>query len=107
MLQQLGEVPFLVHVKFELLTAQILILHGDLAVALYLLRRREPADEYQRMSLLWLLPYLGCFGFLAGLTYPYYRFMNTTTAIMVLAGMGAWIASRFFLRRFRTAGRTT
>src|SRR5205823_5104739 len=73
-------------------------------IAATALRRREPADEYHRMSLLWLLPYLGCFGFLAGLTYPYYRFMNTTTAIMILAGMGAWIASRYFLRRFRTAG---
>src|SRR5207245_3162281 len=52
----------------------------------------------------WLLPYAGCFGFLAGLTYPYYRFMNTTLAIVVLAGMGAWVAARFFLRRFRAAG---
>ncbi|MFN2544923.1 MAG: MFS transporter, partial [Actinomycetota bacterium] len=67
-------------------------------------RRREPADEYDRMSLLWLLPYLGCFGFVAGLTYPYYRFMNTTLAVMILAGMGAWMAARWFLRRFRGAG---
>ena len=73
-------------------------------IAATAVRRREPADEYHRMPLLWMLPYLGCFGFLAGLTYPYYRFMNTTIAIMVLAGMGAWVASRFLLRRFRAAG---
>src|SRR5438093_12508533 len=67
-------------------------------------RRRGPSDELDRTPLLWLLPYLGVFGFLVGLTYPYYRFMNTTVAIMVLAGVGAWVASRWFLSRFRRAG---
>src|SRR5438552_16062114 len=61
-------------------------------------------DEYPRMSLLWLFPYLGVFGFLAGLTYPYYRFMNTTLAVLLLTGLGAWLVVRFLLRRNVVAG---
>src|SRR5205814_939056 len=49
-------------------------------------KRRVPMDEYPRMTLLWLFPLLGLFGWAAGLTYPYYRFFNTTVAIMLLAG---------------------
>jgi len=70
-------------------------------------RRRkggEPMDEYPRMSLLWLLPLLGLFGWVAGLTYPYYRFFNTTVAIMLLVGMGAWVATRWAAKRHRVAG---
>ncbi|MBI4260680.1 MAG: MFS transporter [Actinobacteria bacterium] len=64
--------------------------------------RREGAgqpDDYHRMTLLWLLPLLGVLGFLLGLTYPYYRFMNTTLGIMLLVGLGAWVAARWLLRR--------
>jgi Major Facilitator Superfamily len=67
-------------------------------------RRAEPMDEYPRMSLLWLLPLLGLFGWVAGLVYPYYRFFNTTLAIMLLTGMGAWVATRWATRRHRAAG---
>jgi MFS family permease len=70
-------------------------------------RRRkvgEPMDEYPRMSLLWLLPLLGLLGWVGGLTYPYYRFFNTTLAIMLLVGMGAWVATRWALGRNRIAG---
>ncbi len=66
--------------------------------------RGIPMDEYPRMSLLWLLPLLGLFGWVAGLTYPYYRFFNTTTALMLLTGMGAWIATRWAQRRSRVLG---
>ncbi len=66
--------------------------------------RREPMDDYRRMSLLWLLPYLGVFGFVAGLTYPYYRFMNTTLAVLLLTGLGAWLVVRFVVRRNVAAG---
>src|SRR5206468_2083011 len=58
-------------------------------------RREKPSDELDRMPLLWLLPYLGVFGFAVALTYPYYRFMNTTVAIMALVGLGAWILARW------------
>jgi hypothetical protein len=76
-------------------------------IAVTAVRRRDarkPMDDYPRMSLLWLLPYLGVFGFLAGLTYPYYRFMNTTLAVLLLTGLGAWLVVRFLLRRNVVAG---
>src|SRR5919198_4304916 len=70
------------------------------SVAVGMVRRpREPMDEYPRMTLLWLLPYLGVLGFVAGLVYPYYRFMNTTLAVVILAAMGGWLLVRFVLRR--------
>jgi MFS family permease len=61
--------------------------------------RREALDDHERMSLLWMLPYLGVLGFLAGLTYPYYRFMNTTLGVMLLIGFGAWVLVRWLGRR--------
>lgn len=68
------------------------------SIAVMATRRREGMDEYARISLLWLLPLIGLFGFVLGLTYPYYRFMNTTLALMLLAGMGAWVLARLSLR---------
>ncbi|HXF73730.1 MAG TPA: hypothetical protein VNO79_14110 [Actinomycetota bacterium] len=61
-------------------------------------RRREPADTYGVVSVLYLLPLLGVLGWLVGSVYPYYRFMNATTAPMLLAGLGAWVAVRWLLR---------
>ena len=58
-------------------------------------------DHETRISLVWLAPLLGCLGFLAGLAYPYYRFFNTTLAWVLLAGLGAGFALRFFLDRGR------
>jgi hypothetical protein len=60
---------------------------------------RQPADAFGTVSALWLLPLLGVFGFLAGSTYPYYRFMNATAALMPLLGLGLWVAVRWLLRR--------
>ncbi|MDP9241584.1 MAG: MFS transporter [Actinomycetota bacterium] len=60
---------------------------------------RKPVDAYGQLSILWLLPLLGIFGWLAGKAYPYYRFMNATAAIMALTGLGAWIVARWFLRK--------
>ncbi len=78
---------------------------GSVATTTWRERKRGvPMDEYPRMSLLWLFPLLGLFGWLAGLTYPYYRFFNTTLAIMLLTGMGAWVAIRWASRRSRPAG---
>jgi MFS family permease len=81
-----------------------LILLAIAAIVATARRRRGPSDELDRMSLLWLLPYLGVFGFAIGLTYPYYRFMNTTVAVMVLVGLGAWLLARWLFRRSRAAG---
>ncbi|HEX9374688.1 MAG TPA: MFS transporter [Actinomycetota bacterium] len=82
-----------------------LIAIGSIAATTWRERKRGVAmDEYPRMSLLWLLPLLGLFGWVAGLTYPYYRFFNTTVAIMLLVGMGAWIAVRWASARHWVAG---
>lgn len=66
-------------------------------------RRREPADTYSVVSSMYLLPLVGVLGVLAGLVYPYYRFMNATTAIMLLAGLGAAVAIRWLGRTRATA----
>ncbi|MBI2239048.1 MAG: MFS transporter, partial [Actinobacteria bacterium] len=60
---------------------------------------RRPADTFGMVSILWLLPLLGIFGWVAGKAYPYYRFMNATVAVMPLLGLGAWVAIRWLLRR--------
>jgi MFS family permease len=75
------------------------------SIAARTVRRDGSTEEYDRMSLLWMLPFLGTLGFAAGLTYPYYRFMNTTLAVMLLVGMGTWVAARYLLRlRARAVG---
>jgi hypothetical protein len=55
---------------------------------------REPLGWHHRMSVLWLLPLLGALGFLFGLVYPYYRFLNTTVAPLLLVGTGLWLIAR-------------
>ncbi|HET7869477.1 MAG TPA: MFS transporter [Actinomycetota bacterium] len=60
---------------------------------------RRAADTFGTVSGLWLLPLLGVFGFLVGKTYPYYRFMNATAALMPLLGLGLWVAVRWLLSR--------
>ncbi len=69
------------------------------SVVLQARRRREPVDTYSVTSVLYLAPLLGVLGWLAGMVYPYYRFMNATTAVMLLTGLGAWVALRWFLGR--------
>ena len=81
-----------------------LIVVAVVAVAAAGLRRGERADHYSLISVLWLLPLLALFGYVAGLTYPYYRFLNSTLALMLLTGMGAWIVSRLGLRYLKAAG---
>lgn len=60
---------------------------------------RRPADTAGTISAMWLLPLLGMFGWIAGAAYPYYRFMNATSALMALLGIGAWVAVAWLLRR--------
>ena len=66
--------------------------------------RRAAEDELARVSIVWLAPLAGLFGFLAGLTYPYYRFFNTTLAWLLLVGVGAYLVSRFLLDFSRKGG---
>lgn len=61
-------------------------------------RNRDAAgDDLVRVSVVWLAPLAGIFGFVAGLAYPYYRFFNTTLAWVLLAGIGAYFVVGFFV----------
>jgi hypothetical protein len=69
-------------------------LNGPLLVAgivgLVAAGRRAAEDDLALISLVWLAPLAGLFGFLAGIAYPYYRFFNTTLAWVLLVGVGAY-----------------
>ncbi len=61
-------------------------------------------DDLTRVSVAWLAPLVGIFGFLAGIAYTYYRFFNTTLAWVLLVGVGAYFAIRFFMEQTRLGG---
>jgi hypothetical protein len=67
------------------------------AVGLLASGRRAVEDDLSRVAIVWLAPLAGLFGFLAGLTYPYYRFFNTTLAWVLLVGLGIYFAARWFI----------
>ena len=56
-------------------------------------------EDLARVSILWLAPLAGLFGFIGGLTYPYYRFFNTTLAWLLLVGLGAYFLIRFLMSK--------
>jgi len=66
--------------------------------------RRAAEDELSRVGIVWLAPLAGVLGVAAGLTYPYYRFFNTTLAWVLLVGVGAYFLARFFLDVTRRGG---
>jgi hypothetical protein len=84
------------------------LLNGPLFLAgvagLIAVGRRAARDDLASVAIIWLAPLVGLFGFLAGLTYPYYRFFNTTLAWILLVGVGAYFAIRFFLARAARGG---
>lgn len=59
--------------------------------------RRWIENDLAAISVAWLAPLAGAFGFVAGIAYPYYRFFNTTLAWVLLVGVGIFVATRFFL----------
>jgi hypothetical protein len=61
-------------------------------------------DDLTTVSIVWLAPLAGLFGFVGGLTYPYYRFFNTTLSWVLLVGLGAYFAIRFFIDRASRGG---
>ena len=61
-------------------------------------RERRPAHTYDQAAIWWLLPFLGTLTVLTATVVPYYRFMNATAAPMALAGLGSFVAIRWFLR---------
>ncbi|MEA2434574.1 MAG: hypothetical protein QOG54_2031 [Actinomycetota bacterium] len=77
------------------------LLNGPLfvigAVGLLAAGRRAAEDELARVSVVWLVPLAGLFGFIAGVAYPYYRFFNTTLAWVLLVGVGGWFVMRFLI----------
>jgi hypothetical protein len=69
------------------------------AIGLLALGRRAAEDDLARISIVWLAPLAGIFGFLASIAYPYYRFFNTTLAWVMLVGLGGYFLVRFLLNR--------
>ncbi len=70
-------------------------------IALRAWRTAKPADAYRTMSMWWLLPYLASVLFiLMGSVVPYYRFFNSTAAIMSLVAIGLWVITRWIVDRF-------
>jgi len=69
--------------------------------------RKAMENDLARLSVVWLAPLAGLFGFLAGLTYPYYRFFNTTLSWVLLVGIGLYFAARFFVDLSRGGGART
>jgi hypothetical protein len=67
-------------------------------------RRKWAENELSLVTFVWLLPLLGSFGFVAGIAYPYYRFFNTTLSWLLLVGLGAYFAARFFTTRVARGG---
>ncbi|MGH2700226.1 MAG: hypothetical protein ACRDJ2_00450 [Actinomycetota bacterium] len=61
--------------------------------------KRWVNEDLARVSILWLAPLAGLFGFVGGLTYPYYRFFNTTLAWVLLVGLGAYFVVRFLISK--------
>jgi len=74
------------------------VLNGPLfligVVGLVVMARKAAQGDLTRISIVWLAPLAGVFGFLAGLTYPYYRFFNTTLSWVLLVGIGAYFVAR-------------
>jgi hypothetical protein len=66
--------------------------------------RRGKQENLARFSIVWLLPLLGVFGFLVGLSYPYYRFFNSTLAWVLLIGLGGYLVVRSSIDVSRRGG---
>jgi hypothetical protein len=74
------------------------------ALGLLAAGRRWVNNDLALVSIVWLAPLVGTFGFLLGFVFPYYRFFNTTLAWVLLVGIGAYFALRFFVERARVGG---
>ncbi|MGZ5299706.1 MAG: MFS transporter, partial [Actinomycetota bacterium] len=75
-----------------------LVIIAIVSTVLMARRERRPTDTYDQVSIWWLLPFLGTLTVLTATVVPYYRFMNASAAPMALAGLGAFVAIRWFLR---------
>ena len=64
-------------------------------VALVRVWWRDRGQGLPLIAIAWLAPLVGLLGVFAGLTYPYYRFFNTTTAWLLVVGIGAYLVLHF------------
>lgn len=86
--------------QFPLITVPLIIVAVGW-IALRAWRDAKPADAYRTMSAWWLLPYLASLLFiLMGSVVPYYRFFNSTAAIMSLVAIGLWVIVRWIVGKF-------
>ncbi|MEX0832802.1 MAG: MFS transporter [Actinomycetota bacterium] len=77
-----------------------LLLIGVVWIAQTARREKKPADAYRTMVVWWLIPYAASILFVvAGKVLPYYRFMNSTAAIMPLAAIGIWVAGVWLMKK--------
>lgn len=61
---------------------------------------KKPADAYRTMVAWWMLPYAATLVFaLSSKPLPYYRFMNSTAAIMPLTAIGIWVLGMWLFRK--------
>lgn len=73
-------------------------------VGLFALGRRWVEDDLATVSIAWLAPLAGLFGFLLGKAYTYYRFFNATLAWVLLVGLGAYFLIRWGAKRGAALG---
>lgn len=60
----------------------------------------KPADAYRTMIAWWMLPYAATLVFaLSSKPLPYYRFMNSTAALMPLTAIGIWVVGMWLYRK--------
>ena len=85
--------------QFPLVTIPLVII-AVAWIAMRSWRDAKPADAYRTMAQWWLLPYLASVLFIVmGSVVPYYRFFNSTAAIMPLVAIGLWVIIRWILNR--------
>jgi hypothetical protein len=62
---------------------------------------RARRDRITSLTLFWLVPLIGVFGWLADLAYPYYRFLNATPVWAVLFGVGSAAVIAWAVRQMK------
>lgn len=61
---------------------------------------KKPADAYRTMVAWWMLPYAATLVFaLSSKPLPYYRFMNSTAAVMPLTAIGVWVVGMWLYKK--------
>jgi hypothetical protein len=66
-------------------------------------RVRFRTELFPRTAVLWLLPLLGTLGVFTNYGYPYHRFLTTSAAPVLLAGVGLWLIISVLLAAPRRA----